>query len=314
MENRSAQSQPERAPDPRRIMLFGELLVDVFRDRASIGGAPFNVARHLRSFGMLPLLISRTGDDALGETLSVLLNLFQIDRMGIQIDAVHPTGQVRVCLHDGKHDFEILPDQAYDYIDAEEVRRVALTHTPSLVYFGTLAQRNRESLAALQTLLKTVEAPRLLDLNLRAPWYDSRVIRESLAAADVLKLNEDEFAVLAHVLDLSGRDISEWSQNLMKGFALQKILVTMGAGGAWLLNADGTETHVRGNPETSVMDTVGAGDAFAAVFILGLLQGWPDRLVLERADAFARAVCGIRGAVPMDDRFYEPFVVDWATR
>lgn len=313
MENSSAQSPSERVPDSRRIILFGELLVDVFRDRASIGGAPFNVARHLRSFGMRPLLISRAGDDALGETLAVLLNRFRIDRTGIQIDAVHPTGQVRIRLHDGKHDFEILPDQAYDYIDAEEVRRVALAENPSLVYFGTLAQRNPTSLTALHALLETVDAPRLLDLNLRAPWYDSSVIRESLAVADVLKLNEDEFGVLARLLDLSGRDVRQWGQSLMSRFPLGKILVTMGADGAWSLNADGCEAHIEGNAEASVMDTVGAGDAFVAVFILGLLQGWPDALVLKRADAFARAVCGIRGAVPMDDRFYEPFVAGWAT-
>jgi len=219
-----------------------------------------------------------------------------------------------VHLESCNHSFEILPDQAYDYIDAEEVRRVALAQKPCLIYFGTLVERSPASLTALQTLLETAHAPRLLDLNLRAPWYDSWIIRQSLEAADMVKINEIELAVLAHMFECSGKDVLERSRRLMEPFALQKILITMGPGGAWLLNADGTEAHVFGNPEMSVMDTVGAGDAFAAVFILGLLQGWPDPLVLERADAFARAICGIRGAVPMDDRFYEPFVADWATR
>jgi fructokinase len=60
-----------------------------------------------------------------------------------------------------------------------------------------------------------------------------------------------------------------------------------------------------------LVDTVGAGDAFSAVLILGLLRGWDSATVLPRADAFARAVCCIPGAVPGDDAFYQPFLQAW---
>jgi fructokinase len=47
-----------------------------------------------------------------------------------------------------------------------------------------------------------------------------------------------------------------------------------------------------------VVDTVGAGDAFAAVFMLGLLQRWDAPTTLRRASEYAAAMCRVRGAAP----------------
>jgi hypothetical protein len=57
-----------------------------------------------------------------------------------------------------------------------------------------------------------------------------------------------------------------------------------------------------------IVDTVGAGDAFSAVFLFGQMQGWPLALTLARANAFAGAICGISGAVPADISFYTPWM------
>jgi fructokinase len=221
------------------------------------------------------------------------------------------TGQVRVDLQGSQHSFRILPEQAYDYVNAKVARLVTLSRKPDLIYFGTLAQRHPVSRQALRTLLKTAEAPRFLDLNLRAPWYDEATLRESLHAAEVVKLNLEELAVLAGMFDLSGQSARDHGRNLMQSFPIQKLVVTAGPRGAWLLHADGCEAYVEGGDETPIVDSVGAGDAFAAVFILGLLRDWPSALALERADAFARAICGIRGAVPMNEDLHARFLADW---
>jgi fructokinase len=90
------------------------------------------------------------------------------------------------------------------------------------------------------------------------------------------------------------------------------VLVTCGAGGAWQVNGDGTEVRVANEgPPIRVVDTVGAGGGFAAVFIVGALRGWPVALTLSRAHAFAAAVCGIRGAIPAGRDFYAPFMEQW---
>lgn len=300
-----------QAPRSGRVVLFGELLADVFPDREVIGGAPFNVARHLTAFGTQARLISRIGRDAVGEKLLALLERFKMDTSGIQRDPIHPTGQVRVHLNECGHRFEILPDQAYDHIDAESAKYAAVSAEPSLIYFGTLTQRHAVSRVALQTLLRSVNALRMLDLNLRVPWFDALTIRVSLDAADIVKLNAEELVTIAHLLGLPGATPQEHAESLMSRFSIQTLLLTEGAQGAWLLDSDGTLVKTERKQDSTVVDSVGAGDAFSAVFIVGFFSAWSFPLMLERADAFARAICGIQGAVPLDDRFYASFLEAW---
>ena len=294
------------------VALFGEILVDVFPDRSVLGGAPFNVARHLRAFGLHPVLITRTGNDALREQLLAAMTRFGMDTQGVQCDPTHPTGQVIVHMEPKGHRFEILPQQAYDYIHAGVTRMIALAAQPDLVYFGTLAQRHPVSRRALSTLLRSSAAKRLLDLNLREPWYDTQTITRSLANADVLKLNDSELDTLAGLLRLQGTNPQAQAAALIRRFTLERIVVTCGPAGAWQVDNEGTEVRLNDAPTAAaVVDTVGAGDAFASVFMLGGLGGWPVDTTLSRAHAFAAAVCGIRGAIPPGDEFYTPFLKEW---
>lgn len=311
MSSLSLASRLPHEPRSCRTVLFGELLADVFPDRQVIGGAPFNVARHLAGFGMQPLLISRIGDDDIGARLLSLLDRFKMDTAGIQRDPVQPTGQVRVHLNQFGHSFEILPDQAYDHIDADCARSATISREPSLIYFGTLAQRHAVSRIALQTVLGSVSGLRMLDLNLRAPWFDASTVRDSLDAADIVKLNAEELVTIAALLGLPGVNPQQRAESLMSRFSVQTLLLTAGAQGACLFDSSGNRTNVEGQQPSTVVDTVGAGDAFAAVFIVGIFCNWPVSLILQRADRFARAICGIQGAVPPDNRFYEPFLKQW---
>jgi fructokinase len=304
-------SKPESTPGVERVVLFGELLADCFPDHQAIGGAPFNVARHLHAFGVRPRLISRVGNDALGERLLELLDRLGMDASGIQRDESRPTGKVLVHRDGHGHSFEILPDQAYDHIDARAARAALVEFLPRLVYFGTLAQRHPVSRDALRTLLTSTTAPRILDLNLRPPWYDGDIVLASLRQADIVKLNVEELTRVKGLLGLPEKNERGCARVLLDEFSLRFVLVTAAAAGAWLHGADGTEFRLAGRTGTAVIDTVGAGDAFTSVFLLGLLRHWPLPLLLERADTFARAICGIRGAVPLSDDFYVPFRTGW---
>lgn len=294
------------------VVLFGEVLADVFADRQVLGGAPFNVARHLRAFGLHPILISRTGNDTLREDLLEAMARFGMDSRGIQCDPAHPTGQVLVHMEPEGHRFEILPGQAYDFIHAGVARMVAMSVKPALIYFGTLAQRHATSRRALNVLLQTVKSMRMLDLNLRKPWYDAQTVHRSLERADRVKMNQDELALLGSMLHLPGGSPQAQAEALMDRFTLEQILVTCGAEGAWQICRDGRVARITGEgPPIRVVDTVGAGDGFAAVHILGEMCNWPAPLVLSRAHAFAAAICGIRGAVPAEQTFYAPFLEQW---
>ena len=298
----------------KTVALFGEVLADIFPDCHVLGGAPFNVARHLQAFGMHPVLISRTGNDALREELLADMGQAGMDVLGVQCDLLHPTGQVIVHMEQGGHRFEIPPQQAYDFIHPGLTRMVALSTQPELIYFGTLAQRDKVSRRALNSLFRSVGAPRLLDINLRAPWYDVQTVTRSLRQANLVKMNQDELNIILDLLDLPSSSMAAGGAALIERYSLQQLLVTCGAEGAWQLTASGTETHVTGGiPTGGMIDTVGAGDAFAAIFIIGTLLGWQADIMLSRANRFAAAVCGIRGAIPETSDFYQPFQEEWET-
>lgn len=304
----------QRATKEGTVILFGEVLADIFPDRTVLGGAPFNVARHLKAFGQNPILITRLGNDALRDTVLSVMSENKMETVGVQCNNSYPTGQVQVHIENGGHRFDILPEQAYDFIHPAVVRMTALSVHPVLVYFGTLAQRNDVSRLALKTLLRSSNAVHFLDINLRAPWYDEKTIRLSLKNADIVKLNTDELEELAKIFGLPGDDQFERVKGLINLFDLEQVVVTCGDKGAWQLKRNGRKIEVAVKTVIeNIVDTVGAGDGFAAVCMLGELRRWPVSRMLERANAFASAICGIRGAVPDHADFYQPFIQEWGT-
>ena len=294
------------------VVLFGEVLADIFPDQSVLGGAPFNVARHLKAFGQNPILITRLGNDPLRDEVLRVMSENGMETLGVQCNNKHPTGQVRVHIEKNGHRFEILPAQAYDYIHPAVVRMATLSVNPALVYFGTLAQRSEISRRALKSVLHSTDAAKFLDINLRTPWYDPKTIRQSLHYANILKLNIEELKILAEMFKLPGSKPHEQAKELMRQFSLEQIVITCGDEGAWQINRGGKKIEVGiKNKIVKMVDSVGAGDGFSAVCILGMLKQWPINRTLERANNFAAAICGIRGAIPELADFYEPYIREW---
>jgi len=299
-----------------RVLVFGEALLDDFGDQTVPGGAPFNVARNLAVLGMPPLMVTRVGNDAAGARLGEEFSRFGLSREGLQHGA-QPTGRVTVERDGaGGHRFHILAGQAYDHIEAAAAVDVARAYSPDTVVFGTLVQREASSRAALAALLEaTPGAERFLDLNLR-DGVDESVVFTALQQADLLKINEGElqalFAWYCHTCpdtgDLDCAAMETEARALMHNFSIKGLLLTCGERGALYLGADGERVVQRQvQRPAQLADTVGAGDAFAAVFLLGRARGWPMATILARATAFAGAVCGIQGAVAAQLPFYAPW-------
>jgi fructokinase len=304
-------TRPETAA--RRVALFGEVLFDEFPDGHVLGGAPFNVARHLRGLGLDPLLVSRVGDDALGAKALGTMGAIGLDTTGVQLDPTYPTGRVRVVLDGEAHRFELPANQAYDHIQADPARRAVAAARPDAFYWGTLAQRSEASQRALVAALDEVAGTRIFDVNLRAPWYGVAPVARSFRAADVVKLNRVEFNRVSNMLEVGAVSEAERVRRLVEFYALNALVVTDGSNGVWLTTADGHVYRAHGSSVDGVVDTVGAGDAVSAVLIAGGILGWAPEETIERADALARAVCRIRGAVPESDAFYEPFLSAWSS-
>ncbi len=304
------------APSPpatgRRVALFGEALADIFPHQRVWGGAPLNVARHLHRFGAQPLFVTCLGSDDLGDELFQAIAESGMATSAIQRSDRYPTGRVEIDLADGAHRFTIPGEQAYDHIDGHLATAVTGPFQPRVVYFGTLAQRCAASRDALGEILSLCPALTFCDINLRSPWYRKDTLEHSLQRTDILKLNHEELDLLAEMFTLAADHPEDQLARLMDDFGLQQIVLTRGEEGAWLLTADGHLTKVDSPPlATPLVDTVGAGDAFCAVYILGILEGWPPSQTLARANHFAAAVCGIRGALPADDELHEQYRRLW---
>jgi len=291
------------------LAIFGEVLADIFPDKTVKGGAPYNVARHLAGLQQHALLITRLGNDALKDAFLTELSHLNMDTSGLQLDNTYPSGQVKVHIDNKTHRFEISADQAYDYIDADEAGRTVTKAKPSMLYFGSLAQRNATSRAALNQVLASTSCPRFLDINLRAPWYTKSILHDALMHADIVKLSDEELTTIAALWITEGHEEQDKARALMDQFALKTLYVTCGEKGAWALSSMGETSVAEPIPlNRQLVDTVGAGDAFSSICMLGALNHWPLDLTVSRASQFAAAVCKIRGASPEDNRFYQPFL------
>jgi fructokinase len=288
-----------------RPVIFGEVLYDCFPGgEAVLGGAPFNVAWHLQGFGLSPLFISRVGDDPLGHRVRDSMHRHGMDTSGLQLDSLHPTGKVTITLSGDSHSFEIIPEQAYDYIDRDALPPLPET---ALFYHGSLAARSPVSAQTLAALRARYSTRRLVDVNLRSPWWQQEQVLELVAGAWLAKLNDEELLQLAP----DAEDDAARMQRLIGDAGLQLLVITRGAAGAELLTAGGDHFRVVPDAVTGVVDTVGAGDALTAVLIVAVLQGWPYWQALERAQSFASAIVGSRGAVVEEPGFYQPFIDAW---
>lgn len=287
------------------IAIFGEVLFDHFPyDGRVLGGAPFNVAWHLQAFGQQPLFISRLGDDEEGQLIIDAMSEWGLSRALLQRDGLHATGAVTVSFDNGEPRYAILDQQAYDYIDAEALKEC---QNIQLLYHGTLACRHAPSRAALLRLLEQTSGLVFMDVNLRTPWWSKDEVLSAMRRADWVKLNDHELAQL-----WPGSEAVEAKMQAILGeFQLQGVLVTCGEQGALALDAAGQWVTVKPEMAVEVVDTVGAGDAFAAVMIIGIVKGWSLQQTMARAQVFASALVGQRGATVSDSAFYQRLMADW---
>ena len=219
----------------------------------------------------------------------------------MQIDEALPTGRVAVTLQDGQPSYDIVHPCAYDAIEDPGAAG------ERFLYHGSLALRDSASRDALHALRDAGGARVFLDVNLREPWWDIDVLSGLLRQADWVKLNDDELRQLGP----TGRSDDEAVAAMFERDGLSGLIVTYGADGATLMTRDGGLERVRPARQVAVVDTVGAGDAFAAVCLLGLLHGWSGSDMLSRAQAFASVIVGQQGATCADKQMYATFIASW---
>lgn len=286
-----------------QVCIFGEVLFDHFPGGERVlGGAPFNVAWHLQALGDAPLMLSRVGTDANGEVILEAMQQWRMNSTGIQRDPQHPTGTVQVELHNQEPSYQIVADCAYDFISTDQLP--ALQGEDLLLYHGSLGLRHPVSRNSLDQVIARTNPAIFLDVNLRPPWWQRDSIDHWLERSRWVKLNRDELAELG----FNEGELEDEIIRFQEKYLLEQVILTLGADGALVREADGSLHRRKPECRTQVVDTVGAGDAFSAIYLHGLRANWPVPAILEAAHDFAGKVVQIRGATTTDRSFYQEFL------
>lgn len=249
-------------------------------------------------------MVSRIGSDRIGKQVEQAMRAWGMDCSAVQIDADNPTGTVEVSFNDGEPSYEIVDGVAYDYIDTAKLPKL---DGEFLLYHGSLALRHAVSANALLHLKEQCGDHRIVDINLRSPWWKRDKLCSLMQGADWVKLNEEELSdIYPLVADRADRIAH------LSAIVRRTIVLTGGESGATAISIVETSRHsVVPEQASEVVDTVGAGDAFCSVFLAGQLLGWSLELTMQRAQTFASAVVGIRGATSQDKDFYRQFTQKW---
>lgn len=284
------------------IYILGEVLIDCFPTGEQIlGGAPFNVAWHLQALGDQPCFISRIGKDVHGDRILQAMRNCGMKTEAVQIDGKHPTGRVEVTFRDNEPSYTIVADSAYDFIAADQLPTPL---TKGILYHGTLCLRHQTSRAAYRKISRNQKLKIFLDVNLRSPWWRRDEVYTLLANASWVKMNEEELQLLLK----ASADIRLQMEELQTLCGLEQLIVTRGEQGTLIRTKAGDFHSLIPEKVSRQVDTVGAGDAFSAVYIHGLQAGWPIDVNLHHAQQFASKVIGLRGATTEDSNFYQEFI------
>lgn len=279
----------------KTVVCFGEVLWDIFPTQTKPGGAPMNVAYHLRKFGIDSRMISRVGADNLGDQLNSLLKGWQIPANYCQPDPDHATGQVLATVLPGNEmSYTIQESAAWDYIEWNEAQAEVVRNADAFV-FGSLVTRDKTSRETLYRLIEEAKF-KVFDINLRPPFYSQEILEYLLGKCDLLKLNENELAMLSQWYPAGCEKEESCVRFLQNKFNIGEVIVTKGCEGATYY----TQTESCSLPAYLVMvkDTVGSGDSFLAAFLAKKIQGAKPAEGMKYATALGAFVASHEGACP----------------
>jgi fructokinase len=300
---RGLRAFPERIPG--LILSIGEILFDMFPESRRLGGAAFNFAYHIHRLDGPVRFLSRIGQDPEGQAILDFLAERQFPAGDLQQDAAHPTGRVLITLDaGGGAQFDILPGVAYDFIRATPAIEQFVKEDCELIYFGSLIQRTAQGAQTVRRILslRSSRTKCLCDINLRPDCFTADSLTYALQEADVLKINDEELSTLASIHTIRG-DTTQTIAALMARFDIEMVALTRAEHGSSLFTG-GERYDIAPDHGLQIKDTVGAGDAFAAMLAIGYVRRWSPERILKSASRLASQVCGITGAIPAAPLFY----------
>lgn len=271
----------------KSVLVFGEVLFDIFENKTEIGGAPFNFAAHYTALGGEAQLVSAVGEDALGRVA-----LEELKRRGIGhkyfSSAKVPTGSCKVTLKNGMPSYELTSNVAYDYIPYREPKEEY-----DALYFGTLAQRREISRNTVSELLRRNYREVFLDVNVRKPYFTREILEGSMEKATIVKISREEAPFL-----VSYTSPEHYCETVLSHFPqLHQVILTLDKDGAYVCHRQ-QGGFFSPKPCSQALSTVGAGDSFCAAYLFHVLSGHSIPIALEAATELSDYVVTQLDAVP----------------
>ena len=278
------------------VICFGEVLFDVFPTHKKIGGAPLNVALRLASLGVDAQIISRIGNDEIGEELVRFVTQNGVPTTTIQVDSTLKTGEVIVKLDDkGSASYTINYPVAWDEIQLTPEIENTVIKADALV-FGSLVCRNSVSFQTVLALIKIAKY-KIFDVNLRAPFYTKEILIALMQQSDFIKFNDDELYEISEFMDSPYHSLEQNMLFIAEKTNTKSICVTKGNHGAALYY--GGKMYYNSGYKINVVDTVGAGDSFLAGLLSKLLGNEEPQKAIDFACALGALVASNEGANPV---------------
>ena len=288
-----------------RVTAIGEILFDVYPKSKTLGGASFNFIFHVIKLTGNGNFVSRIGQDTNGKEILKFIAENNLPGDFIQTDPIHPTGESIALLDNNKvPTWQIKTGTAYDYIEKNDEVEKLINEKTDCLYFGTLAQRNITTRETIHHFFNR-DKKYFCDLNIRQNFYTTDLIRDCINACNVLKLNIEELQLVNTLLLDKNFDTYETPKRLINEYSIDRLCVTYGDQGAVIF--EGSQSSNYRLKVDNVIDTVGAGDAYAAVFCIGYLNGWNIEKTNELASKFAGEIVRINGAIPNDSALYNKY-------
>lgn len=283
-----------------RILSVGEILWDVFGEKEFLGGAPLNFSVSAQRLGNTVALLSAVGADQRGRLATASMQQLGLTRDLVQTASASSTGAAVVTTDsNGNATFVIGRPAAFDFVDLNDSLLAKIRHLrPEWVYFGTLTQSMEQSEQRLNRLLAAnPDARCFYDMNLRDGHWNLALVKRLSRQAAIIKLNDAEAERLFEIeLGAATFSIEAFCRFWSSTYGGEVICVTLGSQGCAVWQEGRFQTFA--GFSVTVVDTVGAGDAFAAAFLHGHQSGWPVERTARFANALGAIVASRAGATP----------------
>ena len=281
------------------ILVFGEILYDIYDDVAVIGGAPFNysvqLSRLISKNDNLKFITALGKDDFSKEAFKFIENE-NIDSSLMQVLDNYETGKATVFMNENKiPDYIIHENVAWDNIEFNSDIEKALKEKYDLFYFNILSCRSEKSYNTLKNIFKNIDSKyKVCDVTFRKNYYTKEKIKEALEFINILKINDDELAIIKSLFYPNLQNDNEiLLKNLNKDFNIDYIFLTLGKSGASLFYNN--QYIFKPSNKIKVVDTVGAGDSFCAALSYAILKKLDIKKVLDFASAVSEEMIQVKG-------------------